>query len=143
MNWDKELINQTKQKSKQAFEDATLLFENNRLAATMNRIYYSMFYNVSALLLTKNLSSSKHQGIISLFNKEFVLADKVDRKWGRFFRQIFAVRQQSDYGSFEDVIDTEVKEWFEKAREFNEAIDKLLEEELANMPDAKNEHEKD
>ena len=133
MNWDKELIKQTKEKSRQAFEDAVLLLENNRLSATMNRVYYSMFYNVSALLLTQKVSSSKHQGIISLFNKKFVLTDKVDREWGRFYRRIFAVRQKSDYGSFMDATDIEVKEWFEKGKEFNEIIDNLIDKELANI----------
>lgn len=41
------------------------------LDSTVNRIYYAVFYAVNALLTAKGLSSSKHSGVRSLFNRKF------------------------------------------------------------------------
>ncbi|GAB6275003.1 MAG: hypothetical protein STSR0004_18680 [Peptococcaceae bacterium] len=60
------------QRAKETFEDAKILFAKNRLNSTVNRLYYSLFYAILALLETKNLASSKHSGVRSLFNQHFV-----------------------------------------------------------------------
>lgn len=59
-----------------------------------------MFYAVSGLLLSNNLSSSKHSGIRSLFNKAFVNKGLVDKKLGKFYSRIFEERQEGDYKDF-------------------------------------------
>lgn len=59
-------------KSRKTLEDAKLYFESATLESTVNRIYYAVFYSVNALLVTKGLSSAKHSGVRSLFNREFV-----------------------------------------------------------------------
>jgi len=59
-----------------------------------------MFYSVNGLLLSKNLSSSKHSGIRSLFNKEFVNKGLIDKKLGKFYSKMFAERQECDYKDF-------------------------------------------
>ena len=37
-----------------------------------SRAYYAAFYAVQAAILTKNMSFSKHSGVISAFNQHFV-----------------------------------------------------------------------
>ena len=43
-----------------------------------NRAYYSMFYIVLALFLKTdiNIKTSKHTGVISIFDKEFILTGR-------------------------------------------------------------------
>jgi len=67
-----EIIGYRRERAKEALEEANIMFENNKLLATVNRIYYSIFYETIAILLTKDLFSSKHSGVRSLFNKEFI-----------------------------------------------------------------------
>ena len=67
-----EIIKYRRERAKETLEDAKILFENKRLRSTVNRIYYALFYEVTALLFSRNLSSPKHSGIISIFNKEFI-----------------------------------------------------------------------
>ncbi len=43
------------------FEDAKLLAKNKRWNACINRLYYSCFYAVSSLLLTKSINTSTHK----------------------------------------------------------------------------------
>ena len=52
---------------------------------------------VLALILTKDLSSSKHSGVKSLFNKHFVNLGCVNQKWGSFYSNLFINRQDVDY----------------------------------------------
>jgi predicted nucleotidyltransferase len=51
----------------ETYQDAKILFEKGRLRGSVNRIYYSMFYAVNAMLLTKNLFSAKHSRVLALF----------------------------------------------------------------------------
>ena len=60
------------QEAKDRREEAEILLERGRRRGTLNRVYYSMFYAVLALLASKQLSASKHSGVISLFHREFV-----------------------------------------------------------------------
>ena len=66
------VIKYRRERAKETLEEAEIMLENNKLIAAVNRMYYAIFYEVLALLLTKGLSSSKHSGVRSLFNKEFV-----------------------------------------------------------------------
>lgn len=59
-----------------------------------------MFYEVLALLHTKELSSAKHTGVRALFNEHFVKAGIVPVELGRLFSRMYEFRQKSDYGDF-------------------------------------------
>lgn len=57
--------------------EAEKMITNNFSPRTIiNRAYYSMFYALLALFLKTgiNIKTSKHIGIISLFDKEFIFA---------------------------------------------------------------------
>lgn len=69
---DKEIIEFRLKEAEESFQDAITLFENKRLRSAVNRAYYSMFYSVLALLEIKKLKISKHTGVISLFDREFI-----------------------------------------------------------------------
>jgi hypothetical protein len=71
MIWRKDLIKYRKEKASETLEDARMMVENKRLFSAVNRIYYALFYEVSALLLTKNLSAHRHTGVRSMFNQYF------------------------------------------------------------------------
>lgn len=53
-------------------EAKVLLREKMSNRAIMNRLYYAMFYTVLAILQTKRIGISKHAGVISTFDREFV-----------------------------------------------------------------------
>ena len=63
-------------------------------------LYYSMFYAVSGLLVTRGLSSSKHSGVLSIFNREIVNKGHLEKKWGEFYSDMFKRRQKGDYQDF-------------------------------------------
>ena len=89
-----------------------------------------MFYEVLALLHTKDLSSSKHTGVRALFNEHFVKAGIVPIELGRLFSRMYDFRQKSDYGDFVKIQTEKVGEWFEQAVAFINEIDQIIEASL-------------
>jgi len=53
---NEDLIRHRQDKARETLADAHILFRAGRLFSALNRIYYSLFYGVMALLLTKDLS---------------------------------------------------------------------------------------
>jgi uncharacterized protein len=85
------------QKAWETYNAAKVLIDTKYYSSALNRIYYACFYMVLALILTKDLSSSKHSGVKSLFNKHFVNLGCVNQKWGSFYSNLFINRQDVDY----------------------------------------------
>ena len=79
--------------------EARLMLQDGHLHGAANRIYYACFYAVVAPLLTRNLSSSKHSGIMALFNNHFVKGGIIPVDMGKFCSRAFDRRLQSDHGA--------------------------------------------
>ena len=121
-----ELIDYRRNRAKETLMDAEQLFNSGSLFSVVNRIYYAMFYEVSALLLTKDLSSPKHSGVKSLFNREFIKTGKVSIESGRLFARIFEFRQKGDYEDFVSFEADKVKEWLDNAKIFISELEELI-----------------
>lgn len=67
-----DLINYRLKLSDETIEEAELLIQNGKLRGAINRIYYAIFYSVSALGLKYNFQTSKHEQLIGWFNHEFI-----------------------------------------------------------------------
>ncbi len=63
----------------ETMEDVRVLANAGRWNACVNRLYYACFYVVSALLVSHGLSSSKHTGVRSLFNQQYVKTGKIPK----------------------------------------------------------------
>ena len=55
-------INYRFQRAEESYDDAKLLAKNERWNAAANRLYYSCFYAVIALLLKSNIKATTHDG---------------------------------------------------------------------------------
>ena len=93
----RELVVYRIERARETLEDALLLARQERWPSSANRLYYACFYSVSALLLSEGLSSTKHSGVRSLFNRHFVKTGRVNKAHGRLFNDLYELRQESDY----------------------------------------------
>ncbi|HEX8947494.1 MAG TPA: HEPN domain-containing protein [Dissulfurispiraceae bacterium] len=95
----------------------------------INRAYYSTFYALLALFLKAdiNLKTSKHAGIISLFDKEFVHPGKVDKRFSKILHRLFDARQEGDYKELVEVSAEDAAESVALAGEFVEGLKKTIE----------------
>jgi uncharacterized protein len=123
------LINYRMEQAHIALEDAKVLLANHRpTMSTVNRLYYAMFYAVSALLQTIGKVSSKHSGAISLFDREFVKPGTFPRSLSEDIHEAFDLRQKSDYHVPSlPTLETAV-ELCQKAEQFVEAVRRFLSE---------------
>jgi len=87
-----------------------------------------MFYTTQAVLLTKDLSFSKHSAVISAFGREFVKTGVFTSQLHHYITSAFETRQDGDYGPLDSVSDEKAKELIEQAEE----IIKIIEEYLKN-----------
>jgi len=51
-------------------------------------------------LAIKGMSSSKHRGVKSLFNRYLVKTHKFDKEYGKLYNHLFENRQEGDYVDF-------------------------------------------
>ena len=84
----------------------------------VNRAYYAMFYCGLGLLATRELGSSKHSGVLSLFSLHFVKTGIFSKESGRYLREAFELRQQCDYREFVEIEPEQVNEVCEHAEKF-------------------------
>ncbi|MBC7332926.1 MAG: HEPN domain-containing protein [Actinobacteria bacterium] len=113
------------EKARNTLSDAKKYINNATLESTVNRIYYAMFYAVNALLITKGLASSKHSGVLALFNGEIVKKGLIERRFGKFYSDMLNIRQEGDYKDFVKFEREDVEEWLKKAEEFIAKIEEI------------------
>lgn len=115
------------EQSRETLGEAKVLFDSQFLRGAVNRLYYACFYAVAALLWTEGLSSAKHSGVRSLFDRHWVKTGNVPVALGRLYHTLFRFRHQGDYERVTFEAD-KVKEILEQACEFVELLNKLSEE---------------
>ncbi len=123
---ERSLVQYRLQRAREAVDEAELLFQTGHLHTYVNRLYYACFYAVSALLLTRGLSSSKHSHLRALLHKESVRSGVIPVKYGQFFDLLFNNRQKGDYSDLVVFQPEQVKEWLPQTREFVEYVSTLL-----------------
>jgi len=124
---NKELVSYRLQRARETLADARVLADASRWNPCVNRLYYACFYAVSALLVQEGLSSSKHTGMRSLFNRHFVKTNKVPKEKARIFNDLFERRQEGDYVDFVSFEESQVLPWLPEAEAFVEKIAVLVE----------------
>lgn len=100
------------QRARQTLEDACLLVNASRWNPCVNRLYYACFDAVSGLLLQDGLSSSKHTGVRSLFNRHYVRTGKVPKELAPIDDDLFERRQEGDYKECQAIFTKSAREPF-------------------------------
>ena len=120
------LIRYRLERAQESLDDARLLADAESWNTCVNRLYYSCFYAVSALLARDGLSSSRHTGIRSLFNRNYVRTGVVPRDLARLYNDLFERRQESDYADFVRFQADQVRPWIPQTETFIAHITSLL-----------------
>jgi uncharacterized protein (UPF0332 family) len=122
-----ELVSYRLQRARETLADARILADASRWNPCVNRLYYACFYAVSALLIQEGLSSTKHTGLRSLFNRHFVKTNKVPKDKARIFNDLFERRQEGDYVDFVSFEESQVLPWLPEAEAFVQNLADLIE----------------
>lgn len=127
MNTTKEdLIRYRILRAKDTYEDAQILAERHKWNSTINRLYYSAYYAVMALLLFSDLTPSTHNGAKSNFTEYFIKPEKISKEYGKIYSQLFTWRQKGDYDDLFDFDEEKVIPYFEPVKKLIDLIDELV-----------------
>ena len=117
------LIRYRLEQAQAALDDAKYLIDGNRSPQSIvNRSYYAMFYAALALLQKICKAPSKHSGVISLFDKEFVMKGIFPKDLSKDFHRAFEFRQTVDYKIIKPIPSDKSKEIWRKADGFVQAV---------------------
>jgi len=120
------LINYRLERANESIKAAELMLENEMYIPAMNRIYYSMFYAVQALLILKESAFSKHGQVKGFFNKEFIKTGVFPKEFGKLFNTVFEYRQKFDYVDLIIPEEELISDYINKAKIFTQKITEFI-----------------
>ncbi len=109
-------------RAEESLDDAYILAQNNKWNTVANRLYYSCFYAVSALLLKHNIETKTHEGTRTQFGLQFIKPGLIDKKFGKLYSKLFDYRQKGDYGDLYDFDKETIEPLIVTVKEFIEEI---------------------
>ncbi len=115
-------------RAKDTLEDAQILAERGKWNSTINRLYYSAYYAVMALLLHSDFKPTTHNGTKSIFSEFFIKTGKIKKEYGKIYSQLFTWRQKGDYDDLFDFNKDKVLPYFSPVNALIEEIEKMIEE---------------
>ena len=122
----RKIISHKIEKAYQTLEDSKFLIENRKYNIAVNRMYYSVFYIISALALKYDYNTSKHGQLLGWFNKNFVAKELIGKEIGRNSLNLFEKRTKADYDDFIVFSDDQVNKMYEDTEKVLNEITKLI-----------------
>lgn len=113
-------------RSRETIEEARFSLDNDRYRNAINRIYYSIYYIVSALALKNDISIVKNKPLMIWFFKDFVKDRIVPIKLSKIYKNAFKDCQNSDYKDFYEYNKEYIELKFNDMLEFVNEIEKLI-----------------
>lgn len=98
--------------------DAKILALNGSWNSCVNRLYYACFYAASALMVNRDSIIKSHNGLRTLFFREYIATGLMDREFGKLYSDLADWRTEGDYADFVDYDEDSVKPMIEKTEAF-------------------------
>ena len=122
----KDLIAYRLSKAKDTLVEVELLINNNLWNTAVNRLYYACYYAIKALLIDKGIKAETHNGVRQMFGMHFIKTGIIDKELGKFYSDVFDMRQTGDYEDFIDFGKEDVMDLIEPANNLINNIESLL-----------------
>jgi uncharacterized protein (UPF0332 family) len=91
-----------------------------------NRLYYSCYYAAVALLIKNGITAHTHAGVMNQFGLHFVTKGIISNEEGKFFKQLFNLRQSGDYDDWFYIDENDILPLVSPAEKFITEIEKLI-----------------
>jgi uncharacterized protein (UPF0332 family) len=113
-------------KAKETFAELPVLIENKLWRNAANRLYYSIFYAASALLIKDGFQTHTHQGVKNVLSLNYIKEGKLDKSLIKTYGKLFNLRQRSDYEDWAIIEEEDIKPLVELAGKFLDAIESMI-----------------
>lgn len=121
-----ELMKYRLESAKERLDSSKILLDNGSYKDSIGRSYYAMFTAVRAILAMDEKDFSKHAGVISYFQKNYIKEGIFDVRYSKYLSEAFQIRNNTDYADFFIVSARDANEQYEKATEFYKTIKMYL-----------------
>ena len=101
--------------------------ESGKYRQAVNRSYYAVFHIMRAVTALDGFDSSKHSGIKSYFNRQYVKEGVFDREISKKIESLYTMRENADYQDFYVVSKETAEEQIKIAEEIVNLIKPYLE----------------
>jgi len=125
------LIRYRMDRSKEALSAAGLIYEKGHYNDAVNRLYYSCFYAVIALLATEGIHPGKHTAARAFLNKNWIKTGKLSKGTGLLYNTLFDRREKGDYGDYFRFSRDDVENWLKSVEKAIGEIFQAIERQLA------------
>ena len=85
------------EKSRRTFAEIEILRQADLWNTIANRLFYSAFHAVTALLISEGYPAGSHQGTVIQFHQHFVKTGILPKSDGAFYSQMQTLREKADY----------------------------------------------
>ena len=117
------VVDLEKEKALNTFAEIEILRSAKLWNNIANRLYYSAFHAVSALLISAGHAVGTHQGAVVQLNRFYVKTGIISQEDGAFYSQLQTMREKADYNCTYYAQESDILPRIEKTRLF---IDKVL-----------------
>ena len=114
------------EKAKEMLIEAKDNFDQKHYGLSVNRSYYAMFTSARALLALKEMDSSKHSGVIALFNQHIIKGGLFPKELSKYLPKAKDIREDSDYGDFVEITEEDAQTQIKRAKKFVEEAEKAM-----------------
>jgi uncharacterized protein (UPF0332 family) len=121
-----DLIDYRLEKAWTTYKEAKALAESGFWDGTANRLYYSCFYAVIALLAKNDISATTHNGVRTEFFRNYIKTGILDKKFSSLYSNLMGKRQESDYGDFQSFSEDEISPLINEAESFIVKITEII-----------------
>ena len=112
--------------AKEKLASAKLLLDAGLYKDSVGRSYYSIFSSMRAVLAIRQVDFSKHAGVISYFQKEYIKTNIFDKKYSKYIQQAFQTRNGCDYDDFFIVSRQDAEEQYQRAEEILRVVQEYI-----------------
>ena len=113
------------EKAHKNFAQIELLSKAGYWDNVANRLYYSLFHAVSAMLIRDGYNVSTHRGAVSAFGMHYVTTGIFEE--GKHYSRLQGLREKSDYNCAYNAEEKEIAPMIEPTRLMIEKIEEYIE----------------
>lgn len=122
----KEISNNRIKKAKENLSAAKELYKAGFNNFSINRSYYAVFNAIRAVNALDKFDSSKHSGVISYFNQNYVKTKIFKDDTSKIIKKSSLLREKSDYEDFYEASKDDAKTCIKDAEKLIEEVETYL-----------------
>lgn len=118
------------EKSERNLSQAKYCIQSGFWDLIVNRLYYSLFHAVTAMMLSDGIKAKTHKGTSGQFGQYYVMTGIFDKSDGVFYNKMQLKREQADYDNVFKLSEEEGKKLLHQTEDLQKKIIKYIDSKI-------------